>query len=208
MIWDVYTTFFSEVLSRNNYISMLDTLVCFPETPELVAFQVAAFIVHNAGLLGNIKAANEIKVFLSTESNEDIDRLLRLIHNLHSKHKDSVRTNFHQPCVSGRGYQPFLVCSREAVRNERGRRLAEERTYAQKQEEEYYRVQRAQETETRLKEEKEDQDKRLIFEEGKRFRESQHLRRKEEMGKSQQILTNTQFRLQGLEREREEKALE
>lgn len=55
IIWSIYSTFFTESLSRNNYMSMLDTLVCFNDTPSLVIFEVAGYIIHNAKLLSSIK---------------------------------------------------------------------------------------------------------------------------------------------------------
>lgn len=42
-------------MNRNNYMSLFDTLICFNESPELIIFEIAAFIIYNSAALTTIK---------------------------------------------------------------------------------------------------------------------------------------------------------
>jgi hypothetical protein len=54
LIWEPLSTFFSDVLDRELYLSLVDTLFCYRDEPELVFFMIMAFIVHNAPTLKSI----------------------------------------------------------------------------------------------------------------------------------------------------------
>jgi hypothetical protein len=111
--WPLLTNFFTEALSRDDWLKLADHLFIDSQEPELLIYFATALLLSSKSQLVQIGCVQELHAWLHRPNCIPFKKIMTLAKKLHAKYKTSVYTgNFASslPLCSepSSNYQPFV----------------------------------------------------------------------------------------------------
>lgn len=83
------TSFFSEVLSKDDWLKMVDHLFLRSNEPELLLYFLCAYLLCSKSQLMQVNCVEDLAVFLNSQTAIPFKKIMTLAESLHSKLKTS-----------------------------------------------------------------------------------------------------------------------
>lgn len=108
--WPLLKSLFTEILSKDDWLRLMDHLFTYKEDPELILFYLAAILISQRTTLLNLNSVDDLIQFQSKAITVPFKKISTLAHKMHSQHKQTLFTGVIQqalPIPVGESYPVF-----------------------------------------------------------------------------------------------------
>ena len=113
--WGIISTLFTSIFPREALLTVIDTLLANPDSPELSMFMVLGYLLYSKPQLMKFEGQKDLNTFFAHEHTVNTGKFVKLFMKLHQEYKHMVRYEFKCTNFSEKKYVP-LSCSLEAIK--------------------------------------------------------------------------------------------
>jgi hypothetical protein len=88
--WPLLSSFFTEALSKDDWLKLIDHLFMKSEEPELFLYFLSGYLICHKSQLMQIGCVEDLSVFLCQQSTVPFKKMMTTAENLHLKLKTAV----------------------------------------------------------------------------------------------------------------------